>query len=206
MFFRKNSRYQYCIKLSLSIFLLIIFFSAGYEQITVQTEFTSYPTNESNLRDYKVNKAIVGKKEENPLILQNQINFYNPIRHQEDITSLCFSPDGSVIATGSKDNSVRLWNLNRSGELIQSLDNSEWVSEISYSPDGKEIAVRIEDGTINIWKEDDLTEKFYLRRNITNLPYLSKSVYAPDGQKLVTGNSIVFNYIETDGLEINSHA
>ena len=38
--------------------------------------------------------------------------------HSNDINSVCFSPDGKLIASGSDDNTIKLWNV-KDGALIR---------------------------------------------------------------------------------------
>jgi len=38
--------------------------------------------------------------------------------HGSDVTSVTFSPDGKIIASGSKDDTIKLWSVS-SGELIR---------------------------------------------------------------------------------------
>ncbi|CAD8215568.1 unnamed protein product [Paramecium octaurelia] len=42
--------------------------------------------------------------------------------HQQAVYSICYSPDGNTLASGSDDHSIRLWNL-KTGEEIVSSEN-----------------------------------------------------------------------------------
>ncbi|NET58978.1 MAG: tetratricopeptide repeat protein [Symploca sp. SIO2E6] len=55
--------------------------------------------------------------------------------HRNEVTSVSFSPDGKMLASGSEDNTVKLWHLETS-----SFESNEYVTSISISPDGKMIA------------------------------------------------------------------
>jgi WD40 repeat protein len=63
-----------------------------------------------------------------------------------------FSPDGKTNASGSSDNTVRLWDLrgNPIGQPFQGHTN--YVYSVSFSPDGKTIASGSNDNTVRLWQ------------------------------------------------------
>jgi WD40 repeat protein len=65
--------------------------------------------------------------------------------------AVTFSPDGETLASGGKDNRVRLWNY-RSGELLQTLEHFGPVKAVVFSPDGKTLVSGSEDQTVKIWR------------------------------------------------------
>nr|WP_242019029.1 MULTISPECIES: hypothetical protein [unclassified Trichocoleus] len=67
------------------------------------------------------------------------------------INSVAFSPKGQTLASGSLDNTIKLWNP-RTGELKSTLagDDSQ-VNSFAFSPDGQ-IASGSNDGSIKIWQ------------------------------------------------------
>ena len=62
-------------------------------------------------------------------------------RHQHNLNALCFSPDGKLLATGSGDGNVCLWDA-ANGRLksLHTSDASRGIDGLSFSPDGKLIA------------------------------------------------------------------
>jgi WD40 repeat protein len=67
------------------------------------------------------------------------------------VTSVAFSPDGRLIASGSKDKTIKLWDV-KTGEEIRTLKgHSSWVNSVTFSPDGRLIASGSEDKTIKLW-------------------------------------------------------
>ena len=44
--------------------------------------------------------------------------------HSREVKSVAFSPDGNTIASGSWDNSIKLWNP-QTGDLIRTLDGNK---------------------------------------------------------------------------------
>nr|MBW4597454.1 CHAT domain-containing protein [Brasilonema angustatum HA4187-MV1] len=70
--------------------------------------------------------------------------------HSSVVTSVVFSPNGKTIASGSSDNTVRLWNLN--GQELHTLKgHSREVLSVVFSPDGKTIASGSNDNTVILW-------------------------------------------------------
>ena len=54
--------------------------------------------------------------------------------------SVSFSPDGTKVASGSRDKTVKLWDVT-SGECLQTLEgHSSSVNSVSFSPDGTKVA------------------------------------------------------------------
>jgi WD40 repeat protein len=61
---------------------------------------------------------------------------------------LAFSPDGRLLASGDKDNRIRLRHSG-TGELLATLDDDlGWVKTLAFSPDGRRIAFGGRDGGI----------------------------------------------------------
>ncbi|ODM21879.1 hypothetical protein SI65_02723 [Aspergillus cristatus] len=71
--------------------------------------------------------------------------------HSDWVRSVAFSPDGQLLASGSSDNTVRLWDPN-TGNLRQTLEgHSNWVQSVAFSPDGQLLASGSYDKTVRLW-------------------------------------------------------
>lgn len=106
-------------------------------------------------------------------------------------SSIAFNPDGQTIASGSDDDTIKLWHL-ASGELLHTLTGqSGRVLTLALSPDGKTLASsnRTSDRScIQIW---DLGNGGGQESPLLTLPGHKKWIYSlaisPDGQTLVSG-------------------
>lgn len=57
--------------------------------------------------------------------------------HRTTIANVEFSPDGEMLATGSRDGSVKIWNIEQGVEITSYVGFPERVHDIEYSPDGE---------------------------------------------------------------------
>ena len=70
--------------------------------------------------------------------------------HTYRVISVVFSPDGEMIASGSRDKTIGLWNLD--GTLIHKLEtHTDAINSIAFSPNGNTLASASDDKTIILW-------------------------------------------------------
>ena len=104
--------------------------------------------------------------------------------HTDGVLSVAFSPDGQTLASGSRDDTVRLWDV-ATGTLQQTLTHTGSVPSVAFSPDGRTLASGVDGwtGTIYLW--DVATGKLQ-----DTLPShkggLSSVAFSPDGQTLAS--------------------
>jgi len=71
--------------------------------------------------------------------------------HSSFVNSLAISPDGKTLASGSWDQTIKIWNL-ETGEFIGTLTgHSDRVNSVTISGDGKLLASGSSDETIKFW-------------------------------------------------------
>jgi WD40 repeat protein len=99
--------------------------------------------------------------------------------------SVALSPDGQIIANGSKDQTIGLWKL-RTGEKIRTLwGHTSAVIALAISPDGEIVASGSEDSTIKLWQLSTGQELSTLRGHSDRIRDLA---FSWDGQVLASGS------------------
>jgi WD40 repeat protein len=111
-------------------------------------------------------------------------NFYRIVsRHENNILSVSFSPDGKNILTGSQDSTARLWDLN--GNLLQVFKgHNGFVFSAVFSPDSKSILTGSMDNTARLWDvHGKVLKEFKGHEN-----GISSVAFSPDGKRVLTGS------------------
>jgi WD40 repeat protein len=77
------------------------------------------------------------------------------VGHAGNVTSVSVSGNGDVVASGSDDQTVKLWDA-RTGRLLHSLEgHGEQVTSVSLSSDGKLVASGSKDLTVKLWEVEE---------------------------------------------------
>ncbi|MFW9912248.1 MAG: WD40 repeat domain-containing protein [Candidatus Thorarchaeota archaeon] len=99
-------------------------------------------------------------------------------------TSIAFSPQGDIVATGGVDRIVKLWDI-RTGELLAKLEGHSYpVLTLAFSPDGKRLVSGSGDTTLRIWDVSSRTEISLLKGHSL---YVVTCDWSPDGTRIISG-------------------
>ena len=64
---------------------------------------------------------------------------------------MAFSPNGKQVASGSKDKSVKVWNVETGTELSTMTRHSDTVTSVAFSADGRWVMSGSSNKTIRLW-------------------------------------------------------
>jgi WD40 repeat protein/serine/threonine protein kinase len=112
----------------------------------------------------------------------------DPIRiftgHTQDVQCLAFSPDGSLLASGGPDRTVRVRNADM-GQVIHVLRDRQLqeINSVAFSPDGQHLAATSEIGIVAVWNVRSGQKAWGGIRKISDYD-LGGIIYSPDGKSL----------------------
>ena len=108
--------------------------------------------------------------------------------HKDAVNSVAFSPTGCLLASASRDSTIRVWNVCASHPTSQVLRGHEGViNAVAFSPDGTLLASGGEDTSVRLWKLNKTPSKtsIELIRVLSDPSDKVKSVaFSPDGTTL----------------------
>jgi WD40 repeat protein len=103
--------------------------------------------------------------------------------HTSFVKSIAFSPDGKILASASKDQTVKLWET-ASGRQLFTLTQPDEVWAVAFSPDGKTLATGGRDNTVRLWDARAGVELRTLRGHEGPVHAVA---FSPDGKTLASG-------------------
>jgi WD40 repeat protein len=104
--------------------------------------------------------------------------------HSALVWSVTFSPDGKILASGSRDNTVKLWDVATGAELRTLEGHSDYVNSVAISPDGKTLASGSRDSTVKLW--DVATGTAMRTLGIGHSWRINSIAFSPDGNTLAS--------------------
>ncbi len=105
--------------------------------------------------------------------------------HAKPVTSLCVSPDGLLVATGSRDDTIRVWDAVTGEEIRVLSGHGDDVTAVAFSPDSTRLASGSKDDSVRVWRLDD--GETVLRLDAHAFP-VTAIAFSPDGATLVSGS------------------
>jgi len=132
--------------------------------------------------------AVLGSQPPTPTIHEVDLRTGNVRRtllgHTEAIRTLALSPDGSRLASGSWDRTLRIWDLDRGEDRVLARFQED-VNGIAWSPDGALLIAAIDNGNVSV-----IDVASGALHTVAGHPrYTSHVAVSPDGRRFASGGT-----------------
>src|SRR5262249_31013856 len=101
------------------------------------------------------------------------------------VRAVAVSPDGKLLASGSADQTVRVWELASGRELFVLEGHPKEITALAFLPDSKTLISADEDSTLKLWNAATGKEIRTIRNDgpqLDGIPFLTA---APDGKQAI---------------------
>ncbi len=110
----------------------------------------------------------------------------NRVSMTDAVSSLAYSPDGKILASGNLNDTIELWDAVTGQRLRALVGHTHMVGSIAFSPDGKILASASNDASIRLWDVN-------LGQELLKLTGHDNAVwgiaFSPDGKRLASAGS-----------------
>ncbi len=111
------------------------------------------------------------------------------IGHTNSVNTLSFKPGSSTLASGSDDDTIRIWDLTwdawKSKPVRTLRGHRKNVESVAWSPDGTRLASGSRDQTVRLWNPDNAANTAILRGHTNTV---SAVAWSPDGTRLASAS------------------
>ena len=101
------------------------------------------------------------------------------------IESIAYSPNGRFIASGSLDNTVRIWDVEKKAPVHAFKGHEDYVSSVAFSPNGRFIASGSWDTTVRIWDVEKQAPVHAFKGHEDDVYSVA---YSPNGRFIASGS------------------
>ena len=111
----------------------------------------------------------------------------NPLQGHGSVNSVAFSPDGRHIVSGSRDDTIQVWDAQTGAQVGNPLQgHTDSVKSVAFSPDGRHIVSGSRDQTIQVWDAQTGAQVGNPLQGHTSS--VTSVAFSPDGRHIVSSS------------------
>ncbi|HMY98467.1 MAG TPA: TIR domain-containing protein [Burkholderiaceae bacterium] len=105
------------------------------------------------------------------------------LRHESEVKSAVFSPNGELVLTVSRDNSVRVWSAHTGQQQGSTIRHKGEIGSAVFSPDGLRLLTASTDKTAQLW---DVQSGQPIGVPMMHDKEVMSAIFSPDGLQVLT--------------------
>ena len=112
-------------------------------------------------------------------------------KHRHNVTAVRFSPNDSLIISGSVDSTIKIWKR-ESGEIVQEIKQPDGITYLDLSADGNYIVTSCYDSRVRLWRIQDAS---LIKEFNGHTGTVWTVDFSPDGKKIVSSRDDASNNV-----------
>jgi len=145
-------------------------------------------------------QAVAGSKATFPSgHVERGTTLYTYTGHYNAVNDICWSPDGSRIASASKDKTVQVWDSATGNNSFVYHGNDFIMNAVCWSPNRKYIASGGEDTNVRVWDARSGHEVYIYNDHLYSIVKVS---WSPDGQRIASADTRIKIWDATTGKHV----
>ena len=109
----------------------------------------------------------------------------SPLKHDYDVYSAAFTPDGSRVVTASEDKTAQVWDADTGDRIGPALRHDEEVVSAAFSLDGRRVVTASWDKTAQVW---DAETGAKIGPALQHDEEVNSAAFSPDGRRVLTAS------------------